>query len=400
MSDISSHSLLVDLQIFFGLVGFSLSLVATLMAAARLRRGASGWERSLWRAILLATILLVAANLWIALAAAGHPASPVALIASGALGVVILTLLVGIRLAVLIIDEALRREDDLAEARQALSDHESGLQKLVAQRTQSLRKEISERREIQKKLQDWNRQRERELAMAGRVQKALLPDIRSPAYCAMQLVYQPYAEVSGDTYMFAASDEELSLVLADAMGHGVPAALVTQVIQTQFLRMGVETDGDTMFAQFNDALIRGAQVTYATASHLRVCRDGRTFFTSAGGPSLFVWRARSETVEVIDGSGFPLGMFEDASGEYRVHALQLFSGDKLMLYTDGLSELKAISGAHIGEDGLRAWFDQTADASVEVIRDHVRNDLIGRDSVYQLNDDATLAVLQYTGDGS
>ncbi len=397
MSEIGSHSLLVDLQIFFGLLGFSLSLVATLMAVSRLRSGAVGKERNLWLAISIATVLLVAINLWIALAASRYPASPVALFASGAMGIIILTLLVGIRLAVLIIDEALRREADLSEARQALSDHESGLQKLVAQRTQSLRKEISERREIQKKLHDWNRQRERELAMAGRVQQALLPDIQSPDFCSTQLVYQPYAEVSGDTYMFACDDNQLSLVLADAMGHGVPAALVTQVIQTQFLRMGVETPGDAMFSQLNDSLVRGAQVTYATASHLRVCRDGQAFFTSAGAPSLFIWRAATQAVEVVDGSGFPLGMFDDASSEYRVHALQLAPGDKLLLYTDGLSELKTSAGAHIGEEGLLAWFRQTAHASAAEIQQQVRNVLIGRDSIYQRNDDATLAVLEYAG---
>ncbi len=392
-----SRPLLVDLQVVLAIAGFSLSFVASLLALIRLRRGAKGHVRTLWWIIFYAAGALAATSAIVAFIAGRFPATPVSLLVGGAMSFVILGLLVAVRLAALIIDEGYERQDELMELRRALHDHQSSLQTLVAQRTQSLRKEIAERRSVQKKLHLWNQQQERELAMAGRVQKALLPKIRSTGFCALEMVYRPFAEVSGDTYMYASNEAEFSLVLADAMGHGVPAALVTQVVQTEFSRLAVSTGGRELFARINESLFRGAQVTFATASHLHVSNNGRAFFTSAGAPSIMLWRSQDGTIERMDGAGFALGMFDDVGDEYRVQELRLAVGDKLLMYTDGLSELKDSLGLHMGEDGLQAWFRVNAQASLVEIRERLLQELIGSDSIYHLSDDITAVLLEFRG---
>lgn len=183
-----------------------------------------------------------------------------------------------------------------------------------------------------------------ELLLAGHIQREFLPKVFPDLpNLAFDVLYRPAGFVSGDVYDILRLDEHRAgFVLADAMGHGVAAALLTLFITAQlsFKRSG--PDGWRLvppaeaLATLNQALCgsRGGPARMASA----VCgiidsRDGAVTLAAAGHPPpILVSRDGPRPVDV---SGMLLGV--DAGVAYDHTTVQLRRGDVLLLHTDGLT---------------------------------------------------------------
>jgi len=183
-----------------------------------------------------------------------------------------------------------------------------------------------------------------ELRLAARIQQDFLPKTLpqiGPVH--FHTLYRPAGYVSGDLYDVSRLDEaHVGFYIADAVGHGMPAALLTMFIKhalvtKQILPTGYRLlDPGEALSLLNTALVEQnlTHATFATALYgtinvnTLVCR-----FAGAGHPSPLILRADGSILN-IHGEGPLLGIFP---GEhYGDSQVQLRTGDRMFVYTDGI----------------------------------------------------------------
>ena len=185
-----------------------------------------------------------------------------------------------------------------------------------------------------------------ELQLAAHAQRELLPrELPSLHGVSVATLWRPAQWVSGDIYDVLQLDEDrIGLFLADAVGHGVTAALMTMVI-SQSLTTHV-TEGSVervlepgeVLASLNGHLLgrRMHPSRFATAVYAVVdCRRRVLTVATAGHPPPFLIHKNGEP-EFLNTSGGLLGVFEDEV--YGQLEVPLAPGDRLLLYTDGFEQ--------------------------------------------------------------
>lgn len=182
-----------------------------------------------------------------------------------------------------------------------------------------------------------------ELLLASRVQREFLPeDLPADDEVEAAVIFRPAGFVSGDIYGVARLDEEhVGFFLADAMGHGVPAALMTLFIAANIPQR--ETVGEAVrlvppgvsLARLNRDLCasRAGATRFATA----VCgvintRSAGVVLASAGHPPAL--RVSDQGVKVCSAAGTLLGVVEGV--EYEEETFELADGEVLVLHSDGV----------------------------------------------------------------
>jgi len=183
-----------------------------------------------------------------------------------------------------------------------------------------------------------------ELASAASIQREYMPKaIPEIEGIDMGIVYRPASYVSGDIYDIVELDEHhTGFFLADAVGHGVPAALMTMVISQGLHK--TEGKGDALrIVEPAEALRRlnitmtknaGDQARFATAAYaIHDKRDNTITVAGAGHPPSLLVRAGTGEVEQIESQGPLLGVFAELEFGQTTH--QLNPGDVFIIYSDG-----------------------------------------------------------------
>lgn len=196
-----------------------------------------------------------------------------------------------------------------------------------------------------------------ELQLAAMVQRELLPretpTVHNVSFATM---WRPVNYVSGDIFDVTRLDEDhVGVFITDAVGHGVPAALMTMVISRSLCLK--EIDGHSyrllspseVLARLNAEMIRrqGRTTRFATAVYALVnCRDRTCTLAGAGHPPPLLVRPGAPT-ESIETSGGLLGIFEDES--FPQVQFDLHVDDTLIFYSDGFEQAFPSPGADLYE---------------------------------------------------
>jgi sigma-B regulation protein RsbU (phosphoserine phosphatase) len=208
--------------------------------------------------------------------------------------------------------------------------------------------------EGKKRLQDEARRMERELDLARDIQMGLVPArplIAGPWEVHGLVV--PARQVGGDYFDFYELDgDRFGIAIGDVSGKGVPAALLMSNVQASLRAF---CDGrrslPSAMAEINRSVARtgvgGRFVTlfYAEIDHAK----GELRYTNAGH-NYPLLRRKSGEVEYLDRGGLILGIFDGA--EYEEGRIPLEPGDRLLLYSDGVSEAEDKTGSQFGDDRL------------------------------------------------
>jgi len=182
-----------------------------------------------------------------------------------------------------------------------------------------------------------------ELQLAAQVQREFLPkSMPVLPRASVAAMWRPASWVSGDIYDVRRLDEHhLGLFIADAVGHGVPAALMTMVIARSLPTKHITGNtyrivppAEALAAVNRELLQRDGHATrFATAVYAILdLRTLRLRVASAGHPAPVVLRG-DRCIEFVHSKGGVLGVFEDEQWEET--EVDLSSGDRLLLYSDG-----------------------------------------------------------------
>jgi phosphoserine phosphatase RsbU/P len=263
-------------------------------------------------------------------------------------------------------DAGLLRPFDPAE----LLAHVRGLLR-NKERHDHLAEKTAEVNRINKRLQQAYHQIDQELELARRIQESFLPR-GLPEVPGMRFAvhYQPCGRVGGDFYdIFRLDEKHMGFYVADAMGHGVPASLLTIFVKTGvrakeiFGKQYRLVPPDEVLQRLNRDLIEQqlSDTPFITMVYVLFnYRDGTFLFSRAGHPyPLHIPRAGEPSFWQVEGS--LLGIFDTP---YVVRSERLQTGDKLLLYTDGM-DAASFEGRTPGAQSLLAFAEQHRHLSIE-----------------------------------
>lgn len=234
-----------------------------------------------------------------------------------------------------------------------------------------------------------------EIEYARKMQLSMLP--QSPpdiAWLDLSAASLPATEVGGDYYdTFRLAPSRLVLVIADVSGHGLASGLLLSGVRSCLYLLEDDLALPEALGRL-DRMVRRTtdRRTYVTLLLAAIDREAGTLaVTSAGHPPLLHYRAASGTVAEVGSGAPPLGTFADPS--YVRHQVEIAAGDLLVVYTDGVTEMRNDHGQDYGDDRLRRAIARAAPGrTAREVRDSVLSELANFKGSVEQADDITLVV--------
>jgi sigma-B regulation protein RsbU (phosphoserine phosphatase) len=267
----------------------------------------------------------------------------------------------------------------------------------IKDRHDHLAEKTAEVNRINKRLQAAYQQIDMELELARRIQESFLPQtLPQLSEVRFAVHYQPCGRVGGDFYdIFRLDEQHVGFYVADAMGHGVPASLLTI-----FVKKGVRTKeisgqsyrlvptGEVLKRLNRDMIEQHlSENPFITMVYVLLNFRERTLSFSRSGHPYPLYVPRDGTPRFWQIEGSLLGVFDT---EYPVQTHQIHPGDKVLLYTDGM-DAAAFENQPVGSASLLAAAERYRDLAIADLVPRLAGELFGQT---RQMDDLTLVGLE------
>jgi serine phosphatase RsbU (regulator of sigma subunit)/pSer/pThr/pTyr-binding forkhead associated (FHA) protein len=239
---------------------------------------------------------------------------------------------------------------------------------------------------------------EEELRLARTIQQSLLPG-KLPTEGWLRVSGSSVAshEVGGDYFDVAeVSNQSWSVVVADVSGKGVGSALLASLLQGALI---TAADSSVVLGRRMEGLNRflnnrtGGE-KYATVFYCLIERDGTLNYVNAAHCPPMVVNAGGIAGE-LEPTGMPVGLLEEATFEVAGRKLQ--PGDKIVIYSDGVTEAQNVQGEFFEKKRLREIVRRHAPESCTAIHDAIQGAVSAFAEGARQSDDITVVVVEYGG---
>lgn len=270
---------------------------------------------------------------------------------------------------------------------------------LIARRTEHLNRRVEERTsELQRltnELVDRDQQSQRNMVVAGRLLNRLLLPKSPPNWRELSWAvhFRPLDPLGGDYYDFAVlEDGRLGVLIADASGHSLPAAMVAIMARIAYAEVGKSTPSPAAVLSAMNRRLQGlADERFVTAFYGIFERGARRFtFANAGHPQPLHFEAEAAVSRRLGAVGFMLGILPDA--EYDEQSITLAPGDKLCFLTDAVIESRNAAGDAFGVERLENALTNYGAESADSIVDGLVADILAHRGSQPAEDDCTLLI--------
>ncbi len=239
---------------------------------------------------------------------------------------------------------------------------------------------------------------EHEMDAARRIQASILPrELPMVAGCRLAVRYMPMASVAGDFYDFVTLDEfRLGVLIADVAGHGVPAALIASMVKVGLSSQASHwSDPATVMSGLNHVLCKQQTGQFVTAAYILLdFKEAGALYSGAAHPPLFLWRGAQREILEVEENGLLLGFRQHE--KYTNVPIRLIRGDRIIMYTDGITEAAGRSGDLFGAQRLKEFIRANSHLPADPFADRMLQDLAswsGKRAGGAQEDDLTLIVL-------
>ncbi len=259
--------------------------------------------------------------------------------------------------------------------------------------------------ELQKiELQKKQKRIDRDLESAAAIQKSLLPD-RSPRIANVQVAwkFEPCEQIGGDIFnVHNMDDRNVGLYMLDVCGHGVPAALISVAV-SQFLNGADGLLGNNCELVSPDIVLNRLDHAFPferfDSFFSIICMtldvdQGLLTYSSAGHPPPVLVRSNGST-ETLNHRGPSIGIgCEDTISQ---QSIKLQTGDKILLYTDGLIENRNSAGLFFGKQRFYEIVNKCRNEPVQKIVESVYATAKEFRQQAKPEDDVSILGLEYCG---
>lgn len=236
-----------------------------------------------------------------------------------------------------------------------------------------------------KQLEDaWHRI-EKDLKAAAFMQQSLLPQ-GHPTIQGVESrwLFRPSSFVAGDIFNFFALDEKtVGFYLLDVSGHGIPSAMLSVSLSkalspdpiqgSPLKRLGADAHSyeivrpHHVVAEVNNRFQSADDMYFTMIYGTLDTPTRRLALTQAGHPSPFLLHRAAGRIEALGSGGMPVGMLPGV--EYELTETTLAPGDRLILYSDGVTECENPQGEQFGEERMVAVLERERplEASLEAL---------------------------------
>lgn len=240
-----------------------------------------------------------------------------------------------------------------------------------------------------------------ELSLASGIQAHMLPCI-FPAFpdrdeFDIYACMTPAKEVGGDFYdFFMVDNSHLAVVMADVSGKGVPAALFMVIAKTlikNYAQSGIKPE--EVFTTVNRLLCDGNDAGLFVTAWLGVLEltTGKLTYVNAGHNPPLIKQNGGEFTYLKSRAGFVLAGMETI--KYRQNEITIAPGDRLFLYTDGVTEATDPQNQLYGEERLSAFMNGHFSENAEEILHDLKTDIYAFQGEAPQFDDITMLMLDY-----
>ena len=252
--------------------------------------------------------------------------------------------------------------------------------------------------ELERLLEVTRKNHQRQLALAARVHQSLLPSpVRNPRV-HIDVRYLPIEQVGGDYCQVRFRDRETCVVtMCDVTGHGIGAALLATRVSSE-VRYGIifGRPPREIARSLNRFICDNFGETHLFLTFVAAQIDlerGRITWCGAGHPGPLLIRRDEDRVEVLESQNLVIGVLEDVLSDTPEHTLALAPGDRLIFYTDGVTETADAAGHQLGTDGLAQIAREAASSDLFQVADHILDRVAGHQHG-PATDDKTLIVAE------
>jgi len=210
-------------------------------------------------------------------------------------------------------------------------------------------------------------------------------------------------DTGGDIYYVSVCDRDklTRMAVADVRGHGQGVSLLSRGLYEALADNMNSLQGSDVLSALNKLAVAQGIEAMATAAVVAFHMDSsQLYFAYAGHPPALIWCTEDRVWHpaLLQPSeawaNLPLGVFTDVS--YEQMRVPLTRGDRVLLYTDGLTESPGVDGEFFGEDRLLEVLNETGSMSLTELKSAVLDAIRRHTQGAAMPDDVTLLVMEIT----
>lgn len=223
-----------------------------------------------------------------------------------------------------------------------------------AMRIKALQNEVVEKNV---ELERYKAAMENELQLAARFQESLIPpDGNISPGVRLTSIYQPTIHIGGDIFdVRMAGDGQVVFFVADVTGHGIVAAVISAMIKLSFIQAAATTSSPSVIAEKinRDIVSTTSEEHFASVFLGSLTPDGSGLsFVRAGHPAPYLCQKSGQILPLAP-KGFLLGI--DPNAQFPQQTISLSPGDRIFMFTDGISEAEGPDSELFGTARIRQY---------------------------------------------
>lgn len=254
---------------------------------------------------------------------------------------------------------------------------------------------------------DYNRVTE-DLSYAAKIQNSLLPKALDLDNVSAVGAFKPAQFLAGDGFdYFQLSENIFAFYTIDVVGHGSAAAMVSFAVQMQ---LNPKLDGICQkhlseANHLNDSVLRTLNelnhnfyLHHTTSQYFTMIYGlldldtGAISLGQAGHPPPILYKSGSRQTSPQGKGGMPIAMFDDPL--FGIYECNMSSGDRLYVYSDGITECRNISDEEFGSDNLIQIIQSSAKLSIQQSADSILATISDWNGTEEFDDDVSMLILE------